>query len=296
MNNIKKVLVSQPSPASLEKSPFSNLVEKYSLNLEFQPFIKTVSVPVKEFRKQRIDIPSHTAVILTSRNSVDNYFRICEECRFTVPETMMYFCVSETIALYLQKYIIYRKRKIFFGKSKFIDLMDLLLKHSSHNFLVPVSAPHKPEIPKMLSEAKLKHSIAILSTTESVELKEKLDIKKYDMLLFYSPSEIQSLKDNFGDEAQDIRIAAFGINTAKAVSEAGLNLVALAPTPDCPSMVMAVAKYLEESKGNKTPDTSYIEEAIKQASSHDEAVLAKVKVKTTRGKKVAAAKKPEASK
>ncbi len=275
---IKKVLISQPEPQAIDKSPFASLVDKNKLKLDFVPFIKTVSVPVKEFRKQRIDLNNHTAVIFTSKNNVDNYFRICEESRYTVPEAMMYFCVSEAIALYLQKYIVYRKRKVFFGKSKFIDLVDLLLKHSANNFLVPMSDPHKPEIPKLLSEAKLKYEIAILSTTESVELKDSVKIGNYDMLVFYSPREVQSLIENFGDDAKKIKIAAFGMNTAKAIQEAELNLVALAPTVDCPSMVMAVSKYVTEfkSKGEDV-DLSYIQTAMELANNQNQEVMNKVK-------------------
>lgn len=275
---IKKVLVSQPEPQILEKSPFASLVEKCKLKLEFFPFIKTVSVPIKEFRKQRIDITNHTAVIFTSKNNVDNYFRICEESRYTVPESMMYFCVSEAIALYLQKYTVYRKRKIFFGKSKFIDMIDLLLKHSTSQFLVPLTEPHKPEIPKLLMEAKLKYDVAVLSTTESVDLKDKIDIDKFDLLLFYSPLEVVSLVENFGDKAKSIKIAAFGMNTGQAAIDAGCDLVALAPTTLCPSMVMSVAKYIADVKrlGDKI-DLSYIDECIADADAQNQEVIEKVK-------------------
>ena len=242
------------------------------------PFIRTVSVPVKEFRKQRIDLDDHTAVILTSKNSVDNYFRICEESRIAVPETMMYFCVSEAIALYLQKYTVYRKRKIFFGKSKFDDLLDLLLKHSSNKFLVPLSDPHKPEIPKLLTEAKLKFEIAILSCTEKVDHREDIKLNDYDMLLFYSPLEVASLIENFGDSAKNIKIAAFGVNTAKAVIDAGCSLVALAPTTESPSMVMAVSRYVKEHKANNgVVDVSYISEHIDAASNLEKELIDKVK-------------------
>ncbi len=276
--DIKKILVSQPQPAVVEKGPFWQLVEQNKVVLDFKPFITTVSVPVKDFRKQKIDITAHTAVILTSKNSVDNYFRICEESRFSVPESMMYFCVSEAIALYLQKYTAYRKRKIFFGKSKFIDLVDLLLKYSTNNFLVPLSDPHKPEIPQLLTEAKLKFSVAILSSTEPVKFEDSLKITDYDMLLFYSPLEIQSLIGNFGEEAKKIKIAAFGIGTAQAAIEAGCNLVSLAPTAESPSMVMAVSKYLKEYKklGDKV-DLSYIDTAIEAASNQNQEAINKVK-------------------
>ncbi len=275
---IKKILISQPKPLVTDKSPFTILAEKHKLKMDFVPFIKTVSVPVKEFRKQRVDLDDHTAVILTSKNSVDNYFRICEESRITVPETMMYFCVSEAIALYLQKYTVYRKRKIFFGKSKFNDLLDLLLKHSVQKFLVPLSDPHKPEIPKLLNEAKLKFEIAILSSTDKVDHEDAVKLTEYDMVLFYSPLEVASLIENFGEDAKKIKIAAFGINTAKAVLDAGCELVALAPTAESPSMVMAVSKFIKEYKSNKgIVDVSYISEYITAASDQDKEIMNKAK-------------------
>lgn len=278
MQEIKKILVSQPTPQVLEKSPYAFLVEKHKIKLDFVSFIKTVSIPVKEFRKQRIDLNNHTAVIFTSKNSVDNYFRICEESRYIVPEAMLYFCISEAIALYLQKYIVYRKRKIFFGKNSFIDLVDVLMKHSGNQFFVPLSDPHKPEIPKSLSEAKLKYDIAILSTTETVDFENKINIEKYDMILFYSPLEVVSLIENFGEKAKTIRIVAFGVNTAKAVLEAGCNLVALAPTIESPSMVMAVSKYINDVKSlGADLDLSYIKEHIEMAMNQNQEAMNKIK-------------------
>ena len=158
---IRRILVSQPEPQS-EKSPYLELAQKHNVKIDFRPFIHVEGVSTKEFRQQRVDILAHTAVIFTSKTAIDNYFRICEETRVTVPETMKYFCITETIALYLQKYIVYRKRKIFFGTNTFQELMDVILKHKEEKFLVPLSEPHKPEIPKTLDKAKIKYTKVIL--------------------------------------------------------------------------------------------------------------------------------------
>lgn len=238
---------------------------------------------------------AHTAVLLTSRTAVSNFFSICEECRVTVPESMKYFCVSESVALFLQKYIVYRKRKIFFGKGSFVDLMDVIAKHATETFLVPLSEPHKPEIPKMLADAKLRHTKVILSRTISQDdLKAQIDIKKFDMLLFYSPAEVTALKENFGDDANGIKIAAFGVNTAMAVREAGYDLVSMAPTVETPSMVMSVEKYIKALKAGETPDMSYIDENI--ALSRQQNKKASAKVKVAKVKKVAKAKAATAAK
>ena len=219
---INNILISQPAPVSYDKSPFNELIGKYKLKLDFIPFIKVEGVSAKEFRGQRVDILSHSAIIFTSRTTIDNFFRICEETRVTVPEGMKYFCVTEAIALYLQKYIVYRKRKIFFGKGSFAALMDIVLKHKEVKFLVALSEPHKPEIPKALDKARIKYDKVILARTVSADLKERVDISGYDMLVFYSPAEIVSLSANFGDKIPEgIKIAAFGTGTAKAAIAAG---------------------------------------------------------------------------
>lgn len=286
---IKNILISQPEPATPENSPFTALAAKYKTKVKYLPFIKTERVTSKEFRQQRVDIMAHTAVLLTSRTAVSNFFSICEECRVTVPESMKYFCVSESVALFLQKYIVYRKRKIFFGKGSFVDLMDIIAKHATETFLVPLSEPHKPEIPKMLADAKLRHTKVILSRTISQDnLKSLLDIKKFDLLLFYSPAEVTALKDNFGDEAKGIKIAAFGVNTAVAVRDAGYDLVSMAPTVETPSMVMSVEKYMKALKSGEEPDTAYIDENI--ALSRQQNKKASAKVKVAKVKKVAKAK------
>jgi len=241
---IKKILVSQPAPET-DKSPYFDLAEKHNLKIDFRPFIKVEPIDAKEFRKDRINILDYSAVLFTSRTSVDHYFRICEEMRLTVPDTMKYFCVSEATAFYLQKYIVYRKRKIFFGKSKFDELMEILDKHQDEKFLVPLSDMHKPEIPKGLDKLKLDYKIALLYRTVANDMSDLVDVN-YDILVFFSPSGIKSLFENFPEfEQNDIKIAAFGPTTAKAVKDAKLRLDIQAPLPEAPSMTMALDQYIK---------------------------------------------------
>jgi uroporphyrinogen-III synthase len=214
------------------------------LLIDFRPFIHVEGVPSKEFRQNRIDILDHTAVIFTSKTAVDHFFRICEELRISVPDSMKYFCISESTAYYLQKYIVYRKRKIFYGNGIFSDLMDLINKHRDETYLVPLSDSHKEEIPKTLKEQKIKYSKAILYRTVCSDLSD-LSLINYDMLVFFSPSGIKSLKQNFPDFQQDsIKIASFGETTASAVEEAGFRLDVKAPMPDAPSMTMALEQFI----------------------------------------------------
>ena len=240
---IKKILVSQPKPEN-GKSPYFELADKNNLLIDFRPFIHVEGVPSKEFRQNRIDILDHTAVIFTSKTAVDHFFRICEELRLSVPDSMKYFCISESTAYYLQKYIVYRKRKIFYGNGIFSDLMDLINKHRDETYLVPLSDSHKEEIPKTLKEQKIKYSKAILYRTVCSDLSD-LSLINYDMLVFFSPSGIKSLKQNFPDFQQDsIKIASFGETTASAVEEAGFRLDVKAPMPDAPSMTMALEQFI----------------------------------------------------
>ncbi len=241
---IKRILVSQPKPAN-DKSPFYDLAKKNNLTVDFRPFIHVEGVTLKEFRKQKVNILDHTAVIFTSRTAVDHFFRIAKEMKITIPETMKYFCITESIAFYLQKYIVYRKRKIFYGRGKFDDLIDVLLKHKGENFLVPLSDSHKQEIPRKLRKHKLKFTKAVFYRTVSSDLSDLADVN-YDILVFYSPSGIKSLLHNFPDFKQnDTKIASFGTNTAKAVKEAGLRLDIQAPAPKTPSMTMAIESYIK---------------------------------------------------
>ncbi|MFP4024797.1 MAG: uroporphyrinogen-III synthase [Thiohalospira sp.] len=247
---IKTILVSQPEPKN-DKSPYSELADKNNLKIDFRPFIKVDGVSAKEFRQCRIDILAHTGVIFTSRTAIDHFFRICEELRLSVPDTMKYFCISEATALYLQKYIVYRKRKIFYGDGKFGDLMGTIKKHKDEKFLVPLSDIHKEEIPKKLEQARIKYTKAIMYRTVSADLSDLSDVN-YDMLVFYSPSGIKSLLENFPDfEQNTTQIATFGPKTAKAVKDAGLKVNVKAPTKDAPSMTMAIDQFINNHKSKK---------------------------------------------
>ena len=248
--NVKKILISQPKPET-EKSPYFDIAEKYGIKIDFRPFIKVEGVPAKEFRTQRISILDYTAVIFTSRTAIDHFFRLCEELRVLIPETMKYFCVTEAIAVYLQKYTVYRKRKIFFTAGKVQDLMVPIAKHSRETFLFPVSDVHNDELRKLLDEKKINYKLAIMYRTVSNDFtsEEQFD---YDMLVFFSPSGISSLLKNFPEfEQKDIKIGCFGSSTAQAVKDAGLRLDVQAPTQEAPSMTAALESYLKELSGKK---------------------------------------------
>lgn len=246
---IRKILVSQPSPEN-GKSPYFELAEKNNLHIDFRPFIHVEGIPAKEFRQDRIDILEHSAVIFTSKTAVDHFFRISEELRLAIPDTMKYFCISESTAYYLQKYIVYRKRKIFYGNGKFTDLMDLINKHRDETFLVPLSDLHKAEIPRTLKDQKIKFTKAIIYRTVCSDLAD-LPVSDYDMLVFFSPSGIKSLKQNFPDfEQNSIKIASFGNTTASAVEQAGFRLDVKAPMPEAPSMTMALDQYIRSHNKN----------------------------------------------
>lgn len=248
---IKKILVSQPKPQN-EKSPYFELAKKHNLKIDFRSFIHIEGIAAKEFRQSRIDISSHSAVIFTSKTAIDHFFRICEEMRVPIPDSLKYFCVSKSIAYYLQKYIIYRKRKVFVGTNNFKGLMELILKHNEEKFFVPLSDMHKPEIPEQLDKNKIKYSIAILYRTICSDLSDLSDVN-YDILVFFSPSGIKSLLKNFPDFKQNnTKIAAFGPTTTQAVKKAGLHLDIEAPTSKAPSMTMALEQYIiNHNKNNK---------------------------------------------
>lgn len=246
---IRSILVSQPKP-STAKSPYFELAEKMSVKIDFRPFIQVEGVSAKEFRQTRIQILEHSAVIFTSRTAIDHFFRISQELRLTVPDSMKYFCVSEATAFYLQKYIVYRKRKIFYADGKFCDLINVMKKHKGEKFLVPLSDIHKQEIPELLDKEGYKYTKAILYRTVSSDLSDLKDVN-YDVLVFFSPSGIKSLYQNFPNFKQnDTRIACFGPTTAQAVREAGLRLDIEAPTSQAPSMTMALEQYIKKSNKN----------------------------------------------
>lgn len=247
MLKLKTILVSQPKPVT-EKSPYFDLAMKYKLKIDFRPFIHVEPVPAKEFRKEKISILEHTAVILTSRNAVDNFFRMCQELRVTVPDSMKYFCISESTAFYMQNYVTYRKRKIFHGRQKFADLMEIIRKHKNEKFLLPVSDIHKQEMIDMLENANIRFSKGVFYRTVASDLSDLKDVN-YDMLVFFSPSGIRSLLENFPDFKQNgTKIAAFGPTTSKAVKDAGLRLDLHAPMPGAPSMTMAIEQYIKNEK------------------------------------------------
>ena len=246
---IKKILVSQPEPNN-PKSPYFELARKYNLKIDFKPFIEIEGISSKDFRQQKINILDFNAVIFTSKTGIDHFFRICNELRAVVPDTMKYFCITENVAFYLQKYIVYRKRKIFHGKARFLDLIDIIIKHKEDSFFVPLSDPHNAEIPDLLAKNNIKHSIGTLYKTKSIDF-SNLKGFDYDILVFYSPSGIKSLKENFPSFTQgDIKIAAFGPTTACAVAQEGLRLDINAPNPKAPSMTMALDAYLKEYNRN----------------------------------------------
>ena len=246
---IKKILVSQPEPNN-PKSPYFDLAKKYNLKIDFKPFIEVEGVSAKDFRQQKINILDFNAVIFTCKTAIDHFFRICNELRICVPDTMKYFCITENVAFYLQKYIVYRKRKIFHGKAKFQDLIDMIIKHREDNFFVPLSEPHNAEIPDLLGKHGIKYTIGTLYKTISSNFKNNGDFD-YDIIVFYSPSGIKSLKENFPEFVQgEVKIAAFGPTTATAVEQEGLRLDINAPNPKAPSMTMALDDYLKEHNKN----------------------------------------------
>lgn len=249
MSRIKKILVSQPKPQN-NKSPFFDLADKHNLKVDFRPFIHVEGISTKEFRKSKVNFSDHTAVIFTSKTAIDHYFRIAEEMRVTIPDTMKYFCKSESTAYYLQKYIVYRKRKIFFGNGKLSDLMDVMVKHKNEEFFVPVSNAHKEEIPDLMEKHDYSFTKSVLYKTECSDLSDLADVN-YDVLVFYSPSGIKSLLQNFPDFKQNnTKIASFGEKTANAVKEAGLRLDIKAPAPQAPSMTMALENFIKDHNKN----------------------------------------------
>lgn len=243
---IKKILISQPTP-KVQNSPYINLAKRYNLQIDFRPFIEVEGIEAEEFRKQRIDILDHQNVVFTSRTSIRHFFRICENLRITVPESMKYFCCSEAVALYLQKYITYRKRKVFFEKKNENSLVDLIkAKKTPGKILLPISDNNQHKIARQLQRAKLKFTKAPVYRTIQSNLSD-IPEKNYDIFVFYSPHGIKSFLENFPEfEQNDVHIASFGDSTAKAAKDAGLKPTIKAPTAKAPSMVMALEQYIKK--------------------------------------------------
>ena len=247
---VKTILVSQPAPKT-ETSPYFDLSEKQKVKIDFRSFIHVEGVKVKEVRAQKVDLNNFTAIILTSRNAVDNFFRIAEEMRFKVPDSLKYFCQSEAVAYYLQKYVVYRKRKIYVGTRTFPELCKLIKKHKDEKFLLPSSDKLKALIPAELDKLAIDWKQAILYKTVVSDLSDLEDVF-YDILVFFSPSGIDSLFKNFPEFKQnDTRIAVFGNSTVKAATAAGLKCDITAPSPETPSMTMALDKYIKGENAKK---------------------------------------------
>ncbi len=240
--SIKKILVSQPQPAIIEKSPFFEIVRKHKVEINYNPFNRVQGVSLKEFRGQRVEILTHTAVIFTSRTTVDSFFRICEEARITVPETMKYICQTEAVALYLQKYIIYRKRKIFFADGSFTNFLELIIKHKDEKYLLTLSEPHKPELPEALDRLNLNVDKVILAKTVHTDVSQ-LPLEKFDLVALYTPSDVAAFKEAY-EGKQMPRVATFGDATARAAVASGITISVMAPTPAAPSMTKAIDIYL----------------------------------------------------
>ena len=242
---VKKILVSQPKPSS-DKSPYFDIERKYGVKIVFRPFIKVESLTPREFRAQKIDILSHTAIVFTSRHAIDHFFNLCKEMRVTIPEDMKYFCITETVALYIQKYVQYRKRKVFFGSTgKINDLLPTMVKHKGEKYFIPMSDVHTDEIKDLMESKKLQFTQGVMYRTVSNDFtaEEPFD---YDMLIFFSPSGISALMKNFPDFKQgDIAIGTFGVHTAKAAKDAGLSVQLEAPTPQYASITTALADYVK---------------------------------------------------
>ena len=248
---IKKILVSQPKPSS-EKSPYFDIAARHGVEIVFRPFIKIEGVSAKEFRAQKISLSEFTAVIFTSRHAIDHFFQLAKELRFNVPEDMKYFCITEQVALYIQKFVQYRKRKVFYGSTgKINDLLPMMTKHKNERYFVPLSDVHNDEIKNLLDEKKLHHAEGVMYRTVPNDFlgDEPFD---FDMLVFFSPSGVQSLLKNFPDFKQGkLAIASFGPSTAKAVRDAGLRLDLEAPTPQYPSITAALNHFIEEANKSK---------------------------------------------
>lgn len=247
---IKKILVSQPKPTS-EKSPYFDIEAEYGVELVFRPFVKVEGLTAKEFRQQKVNISNYTAIVFTSRHAIDNFFTLAKELRVNIPEDQKYFCVTETVALYIQKYVQYRKRKVFFGSTgKIDDLIPTMVKHKTENYLVPMSDVHNDDVKNILDSKKLDHTECVMYRTVTNDFsEEEVNDFDYDMLIFFSPTGVRALTKSFPSFNQgQVRIGTFGPTTAKSVTEAGLRLDLQAPSKEYPSMTGALKAYLKKNK------------------------------------------------
>lgn len=247
---VKTILVSQPEP-KVENSPYFDLQQKHKVKVDFRSFIHVEGVSAKDVRSQKIDLNNFTAIILTSKNAVDHFFRVAEEMRYKVPEDLRYFCQSEAVAFYLQKYVVYRKRKIYVGQKDFADMSSLFKKYKDEKYLLPASDQLNSDAPNTLNNLKINWVPAVFYKTVMSDLSDLADVY-YDVLAFFSPTGIKSLFKNFPDFKQnDTRIAVFGSTTQKEALDHGLRIDILAPTPETPSMTMALERYVAEANKGK---------------------------------------------
>ena len=289
--NVKKILVSQPKPTS-EKSPYFDLEKKYGVEVVFRPFIKVEGLTSKEFRQSKVNVPDYSAIILTARTAIDHFFRLCKELRYNVPDTLKYFCVSETVAHYLQKYVIYRKRKIFYSETGLMeDLIPIIAKHHKETYLMPVSDVHNDKA-VVLDNNKVKYVKAVMYRTVSNDFKpgEPFD---YDMLVFFTPAGIKSYTTNFPDYMdRKVVIAAMGSTTLEAASQAGLK-VDVTISPEAPSMASAIALYLKKAQAAEEKAAA---KAAKEAKTSSKPAAKPAKAEdNAAAKRSAAAKKAAAT-
>lgn len=248
---IKNIIISQPEPANLEKSPYFDLIKKYNLNVVFRKFIKIEGITPQEFRRAKINMLDYSAVIFTCNNAVDHYFRLCKEMRITVPETTKYFCISEKTAYYLQKYVTFRKRKIFNGKENGEELLVLMKKHNAEKYLLPCTADHKLEFANLLKENDIAHQKAVIYQTISSDVSD-VKINDFDMLVFFSPFGVKSLMDNFPAFKQNNKIiATWGNTTYKEAVDRGFDVRITGPNENCTSMTNAIEAFIEKEKSKK---------------------------------------------
>ncbi len=282
---IKKILISQPEPADLEKSPYRNLIKKYGVDITFYKFFEVVGISASDFRKTRIHLSDHTAVIFNSKNSIDHFFRMMKELRETISEDMKYFCSTEAIALYLQNYIQYRKRKVFFGNQYFSDLIEVMGKHREEKYLFPCSDEKQTEYTKALDKAKFKYTKAPMYTSQPRDL-SMFNIEDFDIVALFSPIGVRSLVKNFPNvKDSNVLIAAFGTSTHAALKEQGIKLSIGAPTHSAPSMAMAIENYIMGrdqgnviTRKNDTAKVSTIRNTINTAPKRTKPVIANKEV------------------
>ena len=259
---VSKILVSQPRPAVLEKSPFFEFADRHNLVVDYKPLIRVVGVSLKEFRAQRTEILDHSTMIFSSRTTIDSFFRICEEARIVVPETMKYICNTEAVALYLQKYIVYRKRKISFADGTFNSLLELIVKHKDDKFILALTEPFKPELPETLSKLKLKVDPVVFARTIAADMSE-IKPDEYDIIALYSPSDVKALAENFDVDKLPV-VATFGEATLRAAKEAGMKVKASAPSPEAPSMVKALDIYCNKIQEGMEVEDAEVKENLEK--------------------------------